>query len=674
MRLVSAEPTFKEVTLSAPSSAALSLAAKTIRVLTADAVQAAGIGHLGLPLGCAELGALLYAEVLRHDPLDPSWPDRDRFVLSAGHGSMLLYSLLHLSGYALELAEIRRFRQLGSKTPGHPEWGVTPGVETTTGPLGQGLANGVGMALSERMLAQRLGPELVDHRTYVLASDGDLMEGVASEAASLAGHLGLGRLTVLYDDNGITIDGPTSRAFSEDVARRFEAYGWQIQRADGHSFDELRSALSAARASEEAPQLILCRTEIGRGSAVAGQAKAHGSPGDEVLRGVRERLEWTHPPFVVPEEARGVFAENASRGRRQREAWQQRLEKARGDAARAELLDALYGRKLPENLEDLLPAFSASTSAATRAASGQVINALAPSVPGLVGGSADLAGSNNTTQSGESFVEREQFGGRNLAFGVREHGMAAAVNGMALHGGLRPYVATFLVFSDYLRPALRLSALMRQPVIYILTHDSIFVGEDGPTHQPVEHVAALRTIPNLEVWRPADAQETAYAWIEALRRDTGPTALVLSRQSLPGLEGVTQDGVCAGAYVLVREPDAERLDLVLVATGSEVHLATAAAHELNASGHSVRVVSLPCLERLLAMDAEARDDLLPRDVPRLGIEAGVEQGLAPVLGRADAFHGLSSFGESAPYEDLAEHFGLTPSAVLEHAKAILARG
>jgi len=655
----------------ASSSEALSLAANTIRVLTADAVNAAGIGHLGLPLGCAEIGAVLFSEVLRHDPSHPDWPDRDRFVLSAGHGSMLLYSLLHLSGYELEMDEIRRFRQLGSKTPGHPEHGMTPGVETTTGPLGQGFANAVGMALAERMLAARLGPELVDHRTYVLASDGDLMEGVASEAASLAGHLGLGRLIVLYDDNGITIDGPTSLAFSEDVAKRFEAYGWETSRIDGHSQDEVRAALARARQSEEQPHLILCRTEIGRGSAVAGQAKAHGSPGSEVLEGVRDRLGWRLAPFEVPADARAVFEANARRGRSAREAWLQRLEKARGDASVAALLAALFERELPENLEELLPRLDPEKSFATRVVSGEVINTLAGVVPGLVGGSADLAGSNNTAQKGSEVVARGRFEGRNIAFGVREHAMAAAANGMALHGGLRPYVATFLVFSDYMRPAVRLSALMRQPVVYIFTHDSIFVGEDGPTHQPVEQLAALRAIPNLEVWRPADASETGFAWAQALRRDSGPTALVLSRQGLPAIPGVTREGVDAGAYVLVEGSEPARLDLVLLASGSEVQLIASAARELNAAGHSVRAVSVPCLERFQAQDRSARDAVLPEGVRRLGVEAGVPQGLAPVLGPEDAFHGLSGFGESAPYQDLATHFGFTKEAVLARARELL---
>jgi transketolase len=519
-----------------PNSAAdAALAARAIRALTIDAVRAAGIGHVGLPLGCAEIGTLLFSEFLRHDPQHPDWPDRDRFVLSAGHGSMLLYSLLHLSGYDLSLEEIRRFRQLGSRTPGHPEHGITPGVETTTGPLGQGFGNAVGMALAERLLAARMGSEIVDHRTWVLASDGDMMEGIASEAASLAGHLGLGRLIVLYDDNHVTIDGPTSLAFSEDVAKRFEAYGWAVRRADGYDIDGLRTALREARQDESRPHLIVAKTEIGRGLPAAGQARAHGAPLDALEPG-RTAIGWTLPPFELPDDAGKLFRENAARGAEQHRAWSERLARAKARPEFAELWTRCQERSL-DGIEKLLPDLRAHKPIATRQASGLVLNALAPALPGLIGGSADLEGSNNTRISGSASVERGKFEGRNLHFGVREHAMASMANGMALHGGLRPYVATFLVFSDYLRPALRLSALMEQPVVYVFTHDSIFVGEDGPTHQPVEQLAALRAIPQLEVWRPADARETAVAWSEALRRERGPSALALTRQPLPSLEG-----------------------------------------------------------------------------------------------------------------------------------------
>jgi transketolase len=649
----------------------LATAACAIRALTADAVRAAGIGHVGLPLGCAELGALLFAEVLKHDPAAPTWPDRDRFVLSAGHGSMLLYSLLHLSGYAVTQDDLRRFRQLGSITPGHPEHGVTPGVETTTGPLGQGIANAVGMALAERMLAARLGGALVDHRTYVIASDGDLMEGVASEAASLAGHLGLGRLIVFYDDNHITIDGPTSLAFSENVPARFLAYGWDVQCVDGHDFAALRRAIAAARSSEDRPHLIACRTEIGRGCSVSGDKRAHGAPGGDVLAEVRERLPWKLPEFEVPDAAREVFRANAARSADARRAWATHHDAACADAELRDLCAALYDRALPDALETRLPRFDPKKALATRAASGAVIHALADAVPALVGGSADLAGSNNTEQSGKPWVERGKFGGRNLAFGVREHGMAAIASGMALHGGLRPYVATFLVFSDYMRPAVRLAALMRQPVTYIFTHDSIFVGEDGPTHQPVEQIAALRAIPGLDVWRPADASETAQAWLAALRRHDGPTALILTRQSLPQLAGVAPEGVARGGYVIAPEPEGTALELVIAATGSEVQHAVSAARSLAAEGRGVRAVSLPCLERFAAQDPEYRRAVLPDGIRRLVIEAGVRQGVAGLLAPGDAHHGMDRFGESAPADVLAEHFGFTHDAVLRHARALL---
>jgi len=657
--------------MNAISPEAVALAAKTIRVLSADAVRQAGIGHMGLPLGCAELGTLLFAEILKHDPTDPGWLDRDRFVLSAGHGSMLLYSLLHLSGYGLSLDEIRRFRQLGSITPGHPEHGVTPGVETTTGPLGQGFGNAVGLALAERVLAARFGAELFDHRTYALASDGDLMEGVASEAASLAGHLGLGRLIVLYDDNSITIDGPTSLAFSEDVPRRFEAYGWDVQRIDGHDPDQIRRALRAAAQSEDKPHLIVCKTEIGRGSSVAGQSKAHGSPGSEVLLGVRETLGWTLPPFEVPEGASAVFRDNATRGRELHTAWEERRKRALRDPALAALWRTHFERELPGDLTAKLPDFTGRKPLATRSASGEALNALAAPIASLIGGSADLAGSNNTTLSGTPFIARGKYDGRNLAFGVREHGMGAAANGMALHGGLRPYVATFLVFSDYMRPAIRLAALMRQPVIYIFTHDSIFVGEDGPTHQPVEQTAALRAIPELDVWRPADARETGFAWLEALRADHNPSALVLTRHNVPVLPEVTAEGVARGGYVLLAEPKDSRLEAVLVATGSEVEHALAAGRTLQGEGRSVRVVSLPCLSRFLAQDAAYRESVLPTGVRKLVVEAGVELGLGPILAPGDRFHGMTGFGASAPYQALGEHFGFTAPKVLAAARELL---
>jgi transketolase len=643
-----------------------------VRVLTIDAVRQAGIGHVGLPLGCADIGVLLFSEFLKHDPTRPDWFDRDRFVLSAGHGSMLLYSLLHLSGYDLPLSEIKRFRQLHSKTPGHPEHGVTPGVETTTGPLGQGVGNAVGMALAERLLAARFGSELVDHRTYALASDGDMMEGVASEACSLAGHLGLGKLVLLYDDNHVTIDGPTSLAFSEDVGRRFEAYGWDVQHADGLSPTELRAALKRTQQSEEQPHLIVCRTHIGFGSPAVDTSGAHGAFKDpDYTEQTRQALGWKLPPFEVPAEAREVFRGATARGAKLRSEWEQRKKQVLADPGLAALWRACVERALPENLAGLLPALRGEKPMATRVASGKVINALAQALPSLIGGSADLAGSNNTDISGAASVARGKFVGRNLHFGVREHGMASIANGLALHGGIRPYVATFLVFSDYMRPSVRLAALMSQPVVYVFTHDSIFVGEDGPTHQPVEQIAALRAIPNLAVWRPADARETVAAWNAALRRDDGPTALVLSRQNLPVLDvdGV-EEQAARGAWVVQRESGGSA-ELVIAATGAEVHNALDAARALANEGKRVRVVSVPCLELFASQSAEYRESVLPSGAKRLVVEAGVLLGIAPLLRPGDRAVVMTGFGASAPFKDLATHFGFTGENVARLARELL---
>ena len=655
---------------SSPKAAAL--AAKTIRVLTVDAVRRAQSGHVGLPLGCADLAVVLFSEFLRHDPAHPEWHDRDRFVLSGGHGSMLLYSLLHLSGYALSIDELRSFRQLHSATPGHPEFGLTPGVETTTGPLGQGFGNAVGMALAERILAARFGSGLVDHHTYVLASDGDLMEGVASEAASLAGHLGLGRLIVLYDDNRITIDGPTSLSFSENVAGRFEAYQWDVQKADGHEPEQVRSALEQALRAEDRPHLIVCRTRIGSGSPAAETSVAHGAIPDEQVEQTRENLGWKLPPFEVPEEAREVFRPNAERGAALRREWEARRSQALADPGMAELWASMMERRLPTDLASLWPDFRGEKPMATRKASGRILNALAPKMPALIAGSADLAESNAAVIKDEPTLARGKFEGRNLAFGVREHAMAAISSGLALHGGVRPYVGTFLIFSDYMRPSLRLAALMRQRVIYGFTHDSIFLGEDGPTHQPVEHVAALRAIPNLMVWRPADARETVAAWRVALAHDAGPLAFALTRQGVPVLEGEgVEEKATRGGYIVLPESGSAGPELILLGTGSETHLALAAARILTQEGRRVRAVSLPCLEQFQAQAADYRESVLPANVPRLLIEAGVEQGLALLLRPQDRFHGMQSFGASAPYKTLAENFGFTAKAVVEHARGLL---
>jgi transketolase len=662
----------KERTVVSPDPKAQALAAKAIRVLTVDAVAQARSGHVGLPLGCAEIGVVLFSQILRHDPADPGWPDRDRFVLSGGHGSMLLYSLLHLSGYDLPMDEIRRFRQLHSRTPGHPEHGLTPGIETTTGPLGQGFTNAVGMALAERMLAARLGSDLVDHRTYVLASDGDVMEGVGSEAASIAGHLGLGRLIVLYDSNGVTIDGPTSLAFSEDVGGRFDACGWEVQQVDGHDMSAVLGALVRAQEAEHGPHLIICHTHIGFASPAVDTAAAHGTIGEEATTQTRDNLHWKLPPFEAPDEARSAFRPNAERGAGLRRAWEERRVRACRDPRIAELWDALVGRRLPPDLFEQIPDFRGARPLATRQASGRVLNALAPRVPGLVGGSADLSASNNVILANQGVVERSKFEGRNLHFGVREHAMGAIANGVALHGGFRPYVGTFLVFSDYMRPAVRLAALMRQPVVFVFTHDSIFVGEDGPTHQPVEHLAALRTIPGLVLWRPADARETAAAWAAVLERDEGPTALALTRQPVPVLEGEDVERRARyGGYVLVPEAGSKEPELVIVATGSEVTLGVEAVETLRAEGRRVRLVSLPSLAVFQGQEESYREAVLPEGSPRLVVEAGVELGLAPILRTGDRFLGMTGFGVSAPGRDLAQHFGFTVERVVEAARELL---
>ena len=664
--------TWEERTVVSPDPKAQALAAAAVRVLTVDAVAHARSGHVGLPLGCAEIGVVLFSEILRHDPADPGWPDRDRFVLSGGHGSMLLYSLLHLSGYDLPMGELRRFRQLHSRTPGHPERGLTPGVETTTGPLGQGFANAVGMALAERMLAARLGSDLVDHRTYVLASDGDLMEGVVSEAASLAGHLGLGRLIVLYDDNRVTIDGPTSLVFSEDVERRFDACGWDVQRVDGHDMSAVHRALLRAGETDQEPHLIICRTHIGFGSPAVDTSAAHSTIGEEATTQTRDNLRWKLPPFEIPDEARSAFQPNAERGAQLRRAWEERRAQACRDPRIAELWDALVGGRLPPDLGTLMPEFSGAKPLATRQASGRVLNALAPHVPGLVGGSADLTGSNKVTLENGGVVERSKFEGRNLHFGVREHAMGAIASGVALHGGFRPFVGTFLVFSDYMRPPLRIAALTRQPVVFVFTHDSIFVGEDGPTHQPVEHLAALRTVPGLTLWRPADARETAAAWAAALERTDGPTALALTRQPVAVLEGEDVERRARyGGYVLVPEAGSNEPELVIVATGSEVQLGVEAVQSLRTDGRRVRLVSLPSLEVFQSQEESYREAVLPEGSPRLVLEAGVEIGLAPILRTGDRFLGMAGFGVSAPPGDLAQHFGFTVERVLEAARELL---
>lgn len=652
-------------------------AANVIRALTIDATQASGDGHPGMPMGAAPMGWALFRHVMRHDPADPSWWNRDRYVQSAGHGSMLQYSLLHLTGYPLSMDDLRAYRQWGSRTPGHPEVGHTPGVETTTGPLGQGLATAVGMAMAEAHLAARFnrpGHEVVDHRTWVIASDGDLMEGVTGEASSLAGHLKLGKLNVLYDDNHISIDGPTDITFSEDVLQRYEAYGWHVQRVDdGADPDAIFAALSAASAETERPSLIAVRTTIGYGSPkLAGTSKVHGSVlGEEEAAATKRALGIDWPPFTVPEDVQADAAAVRERGAADRSDWNERwaryVEAHPEDAA--ELRRRMAG-DLPDGFDDPLPDFSGAGSLATRKASQASLNHFAERMPELLGGSADLAGSNGTDLAGEKSFRVGDPGGRILHFGIREHAMAAAANGMALHGGLRPFVATFLVFSDYLRPALRLSALMGTPVVYVFTHDSIGLGGDGPTHQPEAHIASLRAMPNLHVIRPADGAETAQAWREALARRDGPTALILTRQGLPQLE-VPAGAVAKGAYVHA-EASGERPQVLLLATGSEVSLCVAARELLEAEGVPTRVVSMPDWDRFRLQDDAYRATVLPPDVgARLAVEAAASLGWHEWTGDGGDVLSVDGFGASAPGARVMEAFGFTPENVAARAKALL---
>ena len=653
----------------------------TVRTLAMDAVQQANSGHPGMPMGCAPMAYVLFREVMQHDPGHPFWVDRDRFVLSAGHGSMLLYASLHLAGYAAPtLDDLKRFRQLDAPTAGHPENFLLDAVETTTGPLGQGVANGIGMALAaERLAAEfnRPGHDIVDHRVYGIVSDGDLMEGVASEAASLAGHLRLGRVTYLYDDNAITIDGSTDIAFSEDVLARFDAYGWHTQRVtDGNDLPAIRAAIEAADADPR-PSLIAVRTVIGYGAPnKAGTSAAHGAPlGHDEIAATKAALGWPHDePFVVPDDVRDHL-DVRDRGADQRADWDARFAAYRAahpDLA-AEFERRVVRQELPADWADALPTLDAKK--ATRQHSSAVINAIAPTLPELFGGSADLAASNNTDVEGGGDFSADDRLGRNLRFGIREHAMAAMANGMALHGGLLPYVATFLIFTDYCRPAIRLSALSGSRVIYVMTHDSIGLGEDGPTHQPVEHLAALRAIPNLRVLRPADGDETVGAWKVAIEAD-GPSVIALTRQGLPPLGDKPADAVERGAYVLctIGDADADVPDVVLIGTGSEVQRCLGAAEALATDGFTVRVVSMPSWEQFAAQDRAYRDQVLPPSVrARVAVEAGRSFGWERWVGDAGAVVGLDRFGASAPAEHLFEKFGFTAANVAEVARGVLAR-
>jgi len=655
-----------------------------LRFLSADGVQQANSGHPGLPMGAAAIAYTVWMRHLRHNPLNPAWPDRDRFILSGGHGSMLLYSLLHLTGYDLPLSELQAFRQWGSRTPGHPEVGLTPGVEMTTGPLGQGFATGVGMAIAEAQLAaqfNRPGHEIIHHYTYAIVTDGDLMEGVAAEAASLAGHLQLGKLIYLYDDNRISIEGSTDLAFTEDRAARFAAYGWQVLHvADGNDVDAIDSAIQQAKADPH-PSLILCRTHIGYGLPTRQDTpKAHGEPpGEAELNAAKANVGWpTEPRFYLPDDVLMHFRTAQGRGSALEAEWQARWQayQAAEPALAAELKRRLSGQ-LPEGWQASLPTFPADDKGmATRAASGKALNALAAVLPELTGGSADLAPSTNTLLQGAGDFQADQRSGRNLRFGVREHGMGAAVNGMALHGGLIAYGATFLVFSDYMRPAIRLSALSHIPSIWVFTHDSIGLGEDGPTHQPIEHLAALRAIPNLVLLRPADANETAAAWQVAIARRHGPTVLALTRQAVPTLDRqqfASAAGLAHGAYILAdlgnRPPQ-----LVLMASGSEVSLIVQAGQQLAAEGLAVRLVSFPSWELFAEQSEEYRNTVLPPGIPRLAVEAGVSLGWQRWTGCEGAIIALDHFGASAPYQTLYEQFGLSVPAIVARAQQLLAQG
>jgi transketolase len=652
------------------------LMANAIRALSMDAVEKAKSGHPGMPMGMADVATVLFTKHLKLDAADPHWPDRDRFVLSAGHGSMLLYSVLHLLGYeSMPLNELTRFRQLGSKTPGHPENFVTIGVETTTGPLGQGLGNSVGMALAERIMNARFGDGLVDHHTYVIASDGDLMEGISHEAIALAGHLRLNKLIVIFDDNSITIDGPISLSDSTDQVKRFEAVGWWAFRIDGHDPDAIDRALAEAKKSDR-PVMIAAKTIIGKGAPKkGGTASSHGSPlGAEEIAGAREALGWTYEPFAVPDEAVGAWRMAGRRSRSAREAWQARLESA--DATtRAEFtrrVAGTIGPELDEAIAGLKRGYAESPQkVATRKASEMALDAINAALPETIGGSADLTPSNNTKSKGLEPISAGNYGGRFIHFGIREHGMAAAMNGMALHGGLIPYSGTFLIFSDYCRPAIRLSALMGQRVVYVMTHDSIGLGEDGPTHQPVEHLAALRAIPNLVVYRPADVVETAECWQLALNDGKRPSLIALTRQNLPQVrEGYAEENLSArGAYELAADPSAK---VSIFATGSEVAIALEAMTLLESRGIASRVVSVPSFERFAEQDDAYRAATIGTAPVRVGIEAAVRQGWDALIGEDGIFVGMSTFGASAPYEDLYRHFGITAEAVAEKVAGRLA--
>jgi transketolase len=651
--------------------------ANAIRALAMDAVQQADSGHPGMPMGMADVATVLFTKFLKFDASEPHWPDRDRFILSAGHGSMLLYSLLHLTGYAdMTLDELKHFRQLGSRTAGHPEHGHASGIETTTGPLGQGLGNSVGFALAERLLAERFGRDIVDHYTYVICGDGCLMEGVGQEAITLAGHLGLGRLILLFDDNGISIDGPTSLSTSEDHKKRFAATGWHVQAVDGLDPDAVTRAIRKARNVTDKPSLIACKTVIGYGAPTkAGTAATHGSPlGTDEVAGARQKLGWSHGPFDIPEPIFSAWRKIGARGKSARRKWT-KCHAAMADADRAEFDRRLKG-DIPAAVDEAIVAFKAKIAAekpswATRKSSQEVLEVINPVLPDTVGGSADLTGSNNTKTATLKEMTRTNVAGRYIHYGIREHAMAAAMNGMALHGGVIPYGGTFLVFTDYCRPSIRLAALMGLRVIYVMTHDSIGLGEDGPTHQPVEHLAALRAIPGLQVMRPADAIETAECWQIALESKNKPSVIALTRQNLPTLRGVDDANLCArGAYLLVGDAAAA---VRLIASGSEVQLAVAARDLLAKDGISAAVVSMPSWELFAVQDEAYRRQVLGGDdTIRVACEAAGGFGWERWLGTRGTFVGMKGFGASAKAADLYKHFGITAEAIADAARRLRA--
>ena len=656
-----------------PSITATADMANAIRALAMDAVQQANSGHPGLPMGAADVATVLFTQFLKFDPADPKWPDRDRFVLSAGHGSMLMYALLYLTGYkSVSIDEIKRFRQSGSKTPGHPENFITEGVETTTGPLGQGLANAVGMAMAERHMAAVFGDTVVDHKTYVLASDGDLMEGISQEAIALAGHLKLSKLIVLFDDNGISIDGALSLSDSTDQVKRFEASGWNAVRVDGHDQKAIAAALTKAQTSDK-PTLIACKTTIGFGAPTkAGKSSSHGSPlGADEIKGAREALGWTSPPFEVPNDILSSWRAAGERSKGAHADWTKRL--AALDAAqRAEFTRRMNGELPKKALADAVKAVKESLAAspkeiATRTACEFALESLIPALPEMIGGSADLTGSNNTRTKSMKAQNASDFSGRFIHWGIREHGMAAAMNGMTLHGGIIPYSGTFLVFSDYCRPSIRLAALMGIRVVHVMTHDSIGLGEDGPTHQPVEHMAALRAIPNVLAFRPCDAVETVECWQLALEHNDRPSILALTRQNLPQLSSnfLDKNRCAAGAYEII--PANGKAQVSIFASGSEVAIAADSAKLLAAKGIAARVVSVPCFELFAAQPEAARGAVIGDAAVKIGVEAGVRQGWDAIIGNDGAFVGMNSFGASAPFKELYKKFGITAEAVAEAA-------